>query len=181
MAELEDSQSDSIFAYPDAAAAEKAFVGVEEKGGVAAVDGEIVNQRTEAVGLELQFQMESKFLQLAVPVPAAVRAIRRVGGNEEFSGQATQALHSWGGCFHNHPFENLFRTGSDRLWLFLNLDEAEPAGGRGLFQVPQGAEVGDINPIVQSYPQESGAFLGHNPFPVNADGNAFITFHCRAR
>jgi len=62
LGELEDSQSCLLLANPDAAAAEQAFVGIEEEKGVAAVDGEIVNQRTEAVGLEFEPEIAGNFL-----------------------------------------------------------------------------------------------------------------------
>ena len=51
--ELKNSQTGAILANPDAAAAEQAFVWIEEQGRVAAVHGEVMNQRAEAVGLEL--------------------------------------------------------------------------------------------------------------------------------
>jgi hypothetical protein len=40
------------------------------------------------------------------------------------------------------------------LRLALNLHPAQPAGDRQRQSVPEGAEVGDIDAIVQGYPQE---------------------------
>ena len=50
---MQNSQPGPLLANPDAAAAEQAFVWIEEQGRVAAVHGEVMNQRAEAVGLEL--------------------------------------------------------------------------------------------------------------------------------
>ena len=96
-----------------------------------------VKQRAEAVGPELQFQTLRQALQLTTAVLGARRAIRRVGGDEEFGRRAAQAQHG-GSCRPNcHSLIDLLRAGRNWVWPSIDFNETKSAGRWGNFHIPQ--------------------------------------------
>lgn len=151
--ELEDAQSCLFFAYPDAAPAQDALAGIEEKGRVAEVNGEAMDARPESPGLEAQFQTVSQPLELAVPILPAPGAVRRVGGDEQLGRQSAEPLHFRRCGPDDHPVKDRLRAGRDRPGVTFDLDETEPTAGSRNIEVLYSAEAGDRYPVFEGNPE----------------------------
>jgi hypothetical protein len=94
----------------------------------------------------------SYFLKLAGAVAGTVGTIYRVRGHKKLKTSACQRYCSFG--IDHHAFTYLFGAGSNRLLPALYLDEAQTAGSHWLGIIPNGTQVGDVDTVVQRYPQE---------------------------
>ena len=66
-----------------------------------------------------------------------------------------------------HPFFNWFGAGNHGFVLALDLNKTETARGRGLCFFLNGTEVGDVDAILQCYPEDRFSFAGFDVFTIN--------------
>lgn len=81
-------------------------------------------------------------------------AVYRMSGHEQLKTTARQPQSLGAPGIYHHALPDRFGAGGNRPVIALYLDKAQTAGGHRLRLIPHGAQVGDINTIVQGYPEK---------------------------
>jgi hypothetical protein len=126
-------------------------------------------------------QQSRQALELTTPVGGAPSAISAVNGEEQPQSRLLEASYGRSVRSDHHPVFYHKRTRRDRLLLASDLHEAEPAGGMGFCHRFEIAEVWNVNPVLQTDPEEPLSCLSFDLFTVNDQPNharSFLgTFH----
>ena len=84
----------------------------------------------------------------------AMGAIHRVTCQEQFQGSAGKPRCFWSASIDYHPLCHRRSAGCNRIVLAFYLNKTEPTRGKRLGLFPDSTEIGDIDIIVQSCPQD---------------------------
>jgi hypothetical protein len=155
-------------AYPEAPSAENALIRVISEQGVTIIHWEFSQQFPEALRFQLAAEVAGYFLKLTGAVGRATSAVHRVGCHEQFKTGACQTQRFFSSGIHYHTVGYFFGAGSYRFLFACHFNEAEAAGGIWLQFISQGAQIGNIDAVVQRHPEELFARTSGYFFAVNS-------------
>ena len=92
-------------------------------------------------------------LKFTRPICQAMGAIHRMTGQEQFQSSAGKSQCLWSPSIDYHPLCDCGSAGCSRIISAFYLDETETAGGKRLALLPDSTEIGDVDVIVKSCPQ----------------------------
>jgi hypothetical protein len=141
-------------ADPDAAAAEKAAAAVKSKGCGAFVNLHLLLQRRQLEKLHLQSSFLRYLQQLAAFSPGAAAAAEAMVAEEQLKSSLDQMIDLRAARLHGKTLFDRQRTCCDRFSPALHLDITEAATARGMLFLPDCTEIGDIDPVIQSRPEQ---------------------------
>ena len=168
----------SLPADPYTSSAENALVGIADEDRTAVIDGEVFIESSESFCLESHPQMSGDFLEFTGTVLLTVAAVRGVGGQKEFGRGPCQSQRRFPSRPDNHPLPYGLRAGSGRFIPAFHLHKAKPTGAKRFFPVLDGAEVGDIDTIFKSCPEDLFSFDRPDSFSIDGQGYFFHFLLC---
>jgi len=93
-------------------------------------------------------------LKFTRPICQTMGTIHRVTGQEQFQSSAGKSHCFWSASIDYHPLCHWRSAGCNRIILAFYLNKTETTRGKRLAPFPNSTEIGDIDVIVQSCPQE---------------------------
>ncbi len=106
-------------------------------------------------------------LELTRSILCTMAAVHGMTGDEQLGRGPGQPQCSWASRLNDHPFTDAFCAGRDRFGRSLDLNEANAASCQRLLLLPDGAQVWNVDAIVQGGPEDGLAFGSFNPLAVD--------------
>jgi hypothetical protein len=103
----------------------------------------------------------------------AMGAIHRVTGQEQFQSSPGKSKCLWSLSIDYHPLCHRGSAGCSRIISVFYLDKTETARGRRLALLPDSTEIGDVDVIIQSCPQNLLAWSSSYFLAINCQRDFF--------
>ena len=158
-------------ADPHALSAKDAFVGIICENRAAVIDRKVLWKVPESLRLEFESEMFGDILQFARPVLLTAAALYRVRSQKEFGRGSRHSQGRFTPGADDHSLPHGLRAGRNRFISSFHFDKTEPARAQRFFPVPDGAEVGDIDSVLQSCPEDLFTFGSPYFLTINRYGD----------
>jgi hypothetical protein len=116
--------------------------------------------------------MGSDFLQVALLVLGTAGAVEMMMRQKEFKCSAPKLLHHRCVRVNHHSVLHRLAAGSDRCPPAIDLNEAEPTPSERQVRFAHGAQVRNIDVMVEGYPKESISLFGPDLATVYGQDNS---------
>jgi hypothetical protein len=133
---------------PNTPATKYTFVRVINKHRACFIYRQIPQTFPERICAKFYAQVLGYLLQLTGTTFKTMGAIYRMVAQYKFKGRSGKSESPCSPCINNHTLSYLYTTGSNGYALSFNLHKTEPACPVSLFPLPDGTEIGDIDPAV---------------------------------
>jgi hypothetical protein len=172
VSEINDANA-VLLTGPDTLAAENALVGIIYEERMAVIHGQCPGYAPVSLQLQLESLVRGNPLQLAVPVLGTIAAVKVMMREKKLESSTAEALRFGGGSMDHHAVFDEYAAGGHRSPPALYLYEAEAAAAEGQIGFPDGAEIGDVDAVVECRPEEPLPFAGSDLPAIDGQNNFF--------
>lgn len=113
-------------------------------------------------------------MEFTVSVLGTIGAVEAMVTEEKLKSGISQSRNTGGVEIHFHTITDGFSAGSDWGISALNFYETEATGSKRRFGLSDGAQVRNIESVIQSCPEDAGTFFSLDFDTINSYSNQFL-------
>jgi len=171
-----DPYPQSFTAQPNTSATQHTLVGIIDKQLTGLVHRQSGQDLREPLSVEPQPEVSGNVLELARTVGCAVTTIHRMTGQEQFQTGPGQSQCPLPPGVDYHSLGHGSSTCRHGTFLTFDLHKAQTTGSIGFRSLPDGTQVGYVDSVIESCPQDTLSRGSSHSFPVNLQLNPMNSF-----